>query len=244
MLNPNVFLPVWSFAFCFSLAFWKTLAVAFAFSVVGSKARHPRYSRLHLFCWCCLIDCFNSCTHSMRIFFGVSWVVGCCAHFRPISCAIGWPFTNIRTSHVALLFNPKSSPICFCSQCKAHTSSPSSLLHFCRCSSFILLLSSLPISGLYRCFADKAGFAPAAPTFELCSSTRHFAFVRPMFSDLSLRITHLVGMLSLTGSLFCLDSYLSMSMLISSWCTFSRLLFRFGLVIAVVGIAMNSVLVS
>lgn len=40
-----------------------------------------------------------------------------------------------------------------------------------------------------RCFAYKVGFAPAAPTFELCSSTRHFAFVRPMFSDLSLRIT-------------------------------------------------------
>ena len=33
----------------------------------------------------------------------------CCAHFRPISCAISRPFPNIHPSHVALLFNPKSS---------------------------------------------------------------------------------------------------------------------------------------
>ena len=73
----------------------------------------------------------------------------CCAHFRPISCAISRPFPNIHPSHVALLFNPKSSPICFCSQFKAHTSSPSSVALLSLHLVYPLLLSLLSDLGSF-----------------------------------------------------------------------------------------------
>ena len=80
------------------------------FCILRSGIQTSISLHLPLFCWCCLIDCFNSCSHSMCIFIWclVSWQ--CCVHFRPSSCAVGRPFPNIRTSHVA-----KSAPISSCS---------------------------------------------------------------------------------------------------------------------------------
>ena len=162
----------------------------------------------------------------------------CCAHFRPISCAIGCPFPNIRTSHVALLFNPKSSPTCSCSQSKAHTSSPSSLLRFCRCSSSIRFYTQLATRSwvFCRCFAYKVGSAPAV---ELRSSTRHLLLCVLCLAICLCASPNLVGMFSLTGSLL-FGLLLVVDVDIQLVYLFSVCYFVFGLVIAVVG-AMNSV---
>ena len=166
----------------------------------------------------------------------------CCAHFRPISCAISRPFPNIHPSHVALLFNPKSSPICFCSQFKAHTSSPSLLLHFL--SLFLvypLLLSSL---------SDLVSFAVVSLTKLVLFMLLLHSNCVPQLGILLLCVLclaiclcsspNLVGMLSLTGSLL-FGLLLVVDVDTQLVYLFSVCYFVFGLVIAVVGIAMNSV---
>ena len=166
----------------------------------------------------------------------------CRAHFRPISCAISRPFPNIHPSHVALLFNPKSSPYMLLLAIQSS--------HFVAIVTVALFVVVSRLSTptqlalrsrvFCRCFAYKVGFAPAAPTFELCSSTRHFAFVRPMFSDLSLRITQSrrnaqLNWLTFVWTPACCRCWYPVGVL------FSVCYFVFGLAIALIGVAMNSV---
>ena len=113
----------------------------------------------------------------------------CCAHFRPISCAISRPFPNIHPSHVALLFNPNHRLSAFARNSKLTLLRHRHCCPFCRCFSFIRSYSArYPISCLLPLFRLQSWFCSCC-SYIRCSSTRHFAFVRPMFSDLSLRIT-------------------------------------------------------
>ena len=178
----------------------------------------------------------------MCIFIWCAVSCRCCAHFRPISCAISRPFPNIHPSHVALLFNPKSSPICFCSQFKAHTSSPSSLLPFL--SLFLvypLLLSSL---------SDLVSFAVVSLTKLVLLLLLLHSNCVPQLGILLLCVLclaiclcaspNLVGMLSLTGSLL-FGLLLVVDVDIQLVYLFSVCYFVFGLAIALIGVAMNSV---
>ena len=149
----------------------------------SSAYSHSHYLLLTLFC---------SRTAALRTYFRpLSWLKseGVCSACLVFCVCFSLAFWKILSLSCCSTFQSKSSPICFCSQFKAHTSSPSSLLPFCRWFSFIRSYSArYPISCLLPLFRLQSWFSSAAPTFELCSSTRHFAFVRPMFSDLSLRI--------------------------------------------------------
>ena len=61
---------------------------------------------------------------------------------------------------------------------------------FCRCSSFIRFYSArYPILGLLPLFRLQSWFCSCCSYIRIVFLNSAFAFVRPMFSDLSLRIT-------------------------------------------------------
>ena len=122
--------------------------------------------------------------------FGVSWVVGAVLIFV-LSLVQLVVLSRISIPLMLLYFSiPNHRLSAFARNSKL------TLLRHRHCCPFVVVSRlSAPTQRAIRsrvfcrCFADKVGFVHAAPAFELCSSTRHFAFVRPMFSDLSLLIS-------------------------------------------------------
>ena len=170
---------------CFSLAFWKKL-FGCGFCILRSGIKGTPSSLI----WLVLLDAvivpfyvhFHLCVVSCR----------CCASFSSYLLCNYCPFpeypylsccSTFQAQIIAYLLFARNSKL--------------TLLRHRHCCTFVVV-PRLSVStqlairswGFCRCFADKVGFGSAAPTSELCvPQLGILLFVRPMFKDLSLRIT-------------------------------------------------------
>ena len=165
------------FCVCFSLAFWKILAVAFAFSVVGSKGT-PILVALALVLLMLpnrllLILAPILCAFS----FGVSWVVGAVLIFVPSLVQLV-VLSRISIPLMLLYFSiPNHRLSAFARNSKLTLLRHHHCCTFCRCSSFIRFYSArYPISCLLPLFRLQSWFCSCCSCIRIVFLNSAFCF--------------------------------------------------------------------